>query len=174
VTYSPDSYWRGETHRLCDRPESIIRVLEELCGVAVSQVILVSGVAPVLRPHGLASLRLDPRSRLGEFVAASESAAVRDAVAAATSRFDALYVICPPHNPVGPFDMHGAYDETSDRRQGLLELMEQGYKDAHHQFVEPVVGASGESLVRQEARAAGLPGGHVHEDRIFNTPDSQR
>src|SRR4029079_18239275 len=30
VTFVPDSYWRGETHRLCDRPEAIGRLIEEL------------------------------------------------------------------------------------------------------------------------------------------------
>ena len=39
-----------------------------------------------------------------------------------------------------------SYDERSDRRQPLAELMDRGYEDAYHQFIEPVVGASGEQL----------------------------
>jgi len=72
--------------------------------------------------------------------------------------FDALYVIQPGHNPIGPYDVEGAYDEASDRRQNLSELVERAYEDAYRQFIEPVVGASGEQLARARApvqRAAG-------------------
>src|SRR2546428_324783 len=65
-----------------------------------------------------------------------------------TVRFDAVYLICPAHNPVGPFDFSGAYDEASDRHQTIGELMERAYEDAYRQFIEPVVGASGENLGR--------------------------
>jgi len=30
MTFAPDSYWRGETHRLCDRPGTLLRLLDEL------------------------------------------------------------------------------------------------------------------------------------------------
>ena len=65
--------------------------------------------------------------------------------------FDALYVIQPGHNPIGPYDVDGAYDEASDRRQNLSELVERAYEDAYRQFIEPVVGASGEQLARARA-----------------------
>src|SRR6188508_375151 len=42
VEFPADSYWRGERHRLCDRPELVSRLLDELAGVGVEQVILVS------------------------------------------------------------------------------------------------------------------------------------
>jgi len=55
-----------------------------------------------------------------------------------------------PRNPTslghGPFDFGGEYDDRSDRRQPLTELMSLGYEDAYHQFIEPVVGASGERV----------------------------
>jgi hypothetical protein len=35
--------------------------------------------------------------------------------------------------------------------QPLKELMDRGYEDAYRQFIEPVVGASGEQLTRQAA-----------------------
>jgi hypothetical protein len=69
-------------------------------------------------------------------------------------RFDSVYLVCPAHNPVGPFDCAGAYDEASDRRQDLVELMERAYEDAYRQFIEPVVGASGEHLARATAPRA--------------------
>ena len=148
VTFGVDSYWRGETHRLCDRPGAVSRLLEELAAAGVTQVIIVSGVARAQTPHRLAAPRLEPRQRLGEFLAAAEAAALRDALEIARLRFDSAYVIAPGHNPVGPFDMAGAYDEASDRRQDLVELMASAYEDAYHQFIEPVVGASGERLAQ--------------------------
>ena len=63
-----------------------------------------------------------------------------------------MYLICPAHNPIGAFDFVGAYDEASDRRQDLVELMERAYEDAYRQFIEPVVGASGEHLARVSVR----------------------
>jgi hypothetical protein len=151
LTFPADSYWRGETHRLCDRPGASSRLLEELAAAGVSQAIIVSAVSPHLAPHRLTASPLDPRRRLGDFIAAAESASLRDAMEMARLRFDSVYLICPSHNPVGPFDFRGAYDDASDRRQELLELMDRAYDDAYRQFIEPVVGASGEHLARVTA-----------------------
>jgi hypothetical protein len=71
-------------------------------------------------------------------------------------RFDGIFLICPAHNAVGPFDFTGAYDQASDRRQTLTELMERGYEDAYRQFIEPVVGASGEHLRIGDAHGQGV------------------
>ena len=155
VTFAADSYWRGETHRMCDRPGAISRLLEELASAGVSQAVIVSAVAPSSAPHRLRSAPLDMRQRLGDFLAAAESASLRDAMDIARLRFDSVYLICPAHNPVGAFDFGGAYDEASDRRQDVHELMERACEDAYRQFIEPVVGASGEHL----ARATSAPGG---------------
>ncbi len=146
IAYPTDGYWRGETHRGCDRPGILARLLAELDAAQVVQVIVVSAAAPPAAPHRLRAPVLDPRARLGEFCAAAEGAALEDAVSAARTQFDSLYVICPAHNPVGPFDLAGAYDEGSDRRRALIELQQQGYQDAYQQFIDPIVGASGEQL----------------------------
>jgi hypothetical protein len=146
VTFASDSFWRGETHRFCDRPCSLTRLLDEVAAAGVTQVIVVSAVATAPAPHQLRVPRLDLRSRLGDFAAAAEAAALRDAIQVARLRFDAVYVVRPSHNAIGPFDTRGAYDEASDRRPGLPELMERAYDDAYRQFIEPVVGASGEQL----------------------------
>ena len=151
VTFAPDGYWRGETHRLCDRPGAVVRLFDELAAAAVSQLIVVTAVPVASVPHRLRALRLDMRSRLGEFIEAAESAALHDAIGLARLRFDACYVIRPSHNPVGPFDVSGAYDEASDRRHSTGELMERGYEDAYHQFIEPIVGASGDQLARADS-----------------------
>jgi hypothetical protein len=57
-----------------------------------------------------------------------------------------IFTIRPSHNPIGPFDFEGGYDDRSRRSQGLAELMSRGYEDAYHQFIEPVIGASGDRV----------------------------
>jgi hypothetical protein len=156
VTFGADTFWRGETHRLVDRPGAVARLLEELYSAGVSQVILVSAVAVASGPHRLVSTRLDLHHRIGEFAASAEAAAARDSLEQAKLRFDGLFLICPAHNAVGPFDFTGAYDQASDRRQTLTELMERGYEDAYRQFIEPVVGASGEHLHIGDAHGQGV------------------
>jgi hypothetical protein len=56
-----------------------------------------------------------------------------------------VFVVRPGHNPIGPFDFAGVYDEASDRHRTTRELIQQGYEDAYRQFIEPVV-AAGERL----------------------------
>jgi hypothetical protein len=148
LTFASDSYWRGETHRFCDRPGAVSRLLDELAAAGVSQAIVVSAAPRAAAPHRLRSAPLGIRRRLGDFLSAAESASLRDALETARLRFDSIYVIAPSHNAVGPFDLAGAYDEASDRRQDLVELVERGYEDAYREFIEPIVGASGEQLAR--------------------------
>jgi hypothetical protein len=152
VTFAADSFWRGETHRVCDRAGAVNRLLEEVAAAGATQAIVVSAVAPAAAPHQLRATRIDIRGRLGEYQLAAEATALRDALEMARLRFDSVYVVCPAHNPLGPFDLAGAYDEASDRRQDLHELMERAYEDAYRQFIEPVVGASGDHLARMEAK----------------------
>jgi hypothetical protein len=146
VAFAADSYWRGEAHRLVDRAASLSRVLEEAAAAGAEQVILVSASPTLPGAHELRRPRLDPIGRLSEHVAASEAVALRDAVALVQHRFRALYEIRPDHNPVGAFDLRGAYDEQSDRTQSLAELIERGYEDAYRAFIEPIVTVSGEHL----------------------------
>jgi len=151
VLFTPESYWRGESHRLCDRSGLLLRVLEEVASAEIRQVILVSAAADLEGPHGLSRRRVTPRARISDVLRAADTAAMRDALVAATSRFDAVFTIRPAHNPVGPLDLRGAFDERSDRWQGLGEVIERGYEDAYRQFVEPVIGASGEALEAERA-----------------------
>ena len=166
MTFTSDSFWRGETHRLCDRPGLISRLLAELDTAGVTPAIVVSASAAVAAPHRLTSAGLDIRGRIGEFLVAAEAAAMQQVLDASRAQFDALYLICPAHNPIGPFDFNGAYDEASDRRHTLLELMERAYADAYHQFIEPVVGASGEQLARPASA------GQADEQGIVDNRDS--
>ena len=146
VQFAPDSYWRGETHRLIDRPASIGRLLEEAAAAGAEQVMIVAATAEPPGPHELRPQRLDGLGRLGEQMASTETAALADAIRHLHHRFQGVYLIRPGHNPIRPFDLHGAYDEQSDRWQPLDELMERGYEDAYRQFIEPFLGASGESV----------------------------
>ena len=155
LTFAPESYWRGETHRMTDRPGSLLRVLEEVAHAGVRQVVLVTAAARSDAPHSLTPRRIHPRARLGEYLSSAEGAAVRDAIGAASGWFDALFVVRPQHNPVGALDAGGAYDPQSDRWQTAGELIDRGYEDAYRQFVDPVVGASGDDLVgRARARVS--------------------
>lgn len=143
---APEGYWRGETHRVCDRPGSLTRLLEELADLGVEQAIIVSSSPETPGPHALAAPRLEGRGRIGEYLQSTEASAVRDATQTVSAGVARLFTIRPEHNPVGPFDFTGGYDDRSDRPQPLAELMARGYEDAYRQFVEPVVGASGERV----------------------------
>jgi hypothetical protein len=142
--FSAEGPWRGEIHRLCDRPEGLSRLMEEAANAGAEQIILVSASAPPARAHELSAGRADLRGRAGEQIAAFETASLRDAVEQFTGRFASLFVIRPAHNPVAPLDFAGVYDERSDRRQTMAELVDRGYEDAYRQFIEPIVGAGAE------------------------------
>jgi hypothetical protein len=146
VKFAPDAYWRGETHRLGDRPGSIGRLIEEAAAAGAEQVMIVAANPEPPGPHELRPPRLDGLGRVGEQIASAEAAALSDAVRHLHHRFQGLYLIRPSHNPIRPLDLTGAYDERSDRVQSLDELMERGYEDAYRQFIEPFVGASGERV----------------------------
>ena len=146
LRFPTEGPWRGETHRLCDRPGALGRLLEEVAAAGAEQIILVSAAPPPGRPHELESGRADPRGRAAEQLAAFEGADLRDLLERASGRFANLYVIRPAHNPLGPLDFSGVFDERSDRRFMLAELVDRGYEDAHHQFIEPVVAAGGEPV----------------------------
>jgi hypothetical protein len=146
VTFASEGPWRGETHRLCDRPGALTRVFEELASAGAEQVIVLAATPRVARPHELSAGRGDVRGHAGEQLAAFETAGLRDVLEQFAGRFAGLYLIRPEHNPVGPFDFSGVYDERSDRRYTVPELVDRGYEDAYRQFIDPVVGASGERI----------------------------
>ena len=152
--FAANSHWRGETHRLCDRPDATARLLEEVANAGAEQVILVTALNEPPGPHTLATGRRDLRGRAGEHLSAIETSAVRDAIVSRGGLFQVLFEIRPTHNPLGPFDFEGCYDERSDRRQTLAELVDRGYEDGSRQFVDSVVGASGEWIESgQQTRA---------------------
>ena len=152
ISFAADSHWRGETHGLCDRPESLGRLIDELVHAGAEQIILVSAAAELAGAHALTARRRDPRGRLGEFLSASEAAAVRAATHQRGHRLRGMYVVRPRHNPLGVFDFRGCYDDRSDRDLPLSELIERGYQDAYRQFIDPVIGAGGDRLEQASLR----------------------
>jgi hypothetical protein len=146
IQFAPDAYWRGEAHRLCDRTGSLLRLVEELATLGAEQIVLVSAAPDISGPHALAPPRLDGRGRIGEYLQSSEAASVRDVAQRAVEGGPRIFTVQPSHNPIGPFDFAGGFDDRSDRVQPLAELMTRGYEDAYHQFIEPVVGASGDRV----------------------------
>ena len=136
IAFSPESYWKGETHRTCDRIGVVARLLEELLAAGVEQVIVVCPDSERSAPHRLGKPTGSLRSRVAEHLAAAETTVVRDAAAAHKKRFKGLFIIQPVHNPIGPLDFEGTYDERSDRYQSLNELMDRGYEDAYRQFID--------------------------------------
>jgi hypothetical protein len=176
VAFAPESFWRGETHRLCDRPGAVVRLLREAAEAGATQAILVSATPPVAAPHGLQRPPAGPRGRIGETLASLDAAACEDASALMPPHFRALYTIRLAHNPVGAFDFVGRADERSDRHVRLAELVERGYEDAYRQFLDPVIGSSGEQIrgatLVGPTPPAGPPGaaaalGAPSEDRPF-------
>ena len=146
MTFAPDTPWRGESHRLADRSSALGRVVEEAAAAGAEQIIIVSAAPQPAGPHHLRPVRADALGRVGEQFASAESAALADTVRQLQGRFHGTYLIRPAHNPVRPLDLDGAWDERSDRLFTLTELMELGYEDAYRQFIDPVLGASGERL----------------------------
>ena len=155
VRFAPEGPWRGETHRLCDRPGALSRLLEEVAAAGRRAGDPRRRVAAPGRPHELSAGRGDLRGRAGEQLAAFEAAgAARCARAARTAGSPACSSSVPAHNPLGPLDFAGVYDERSDRVHTLGELVDRGYEDAYRQFIEPVVGASGERSKQSNAELA--------------------
>jgi len=95
--------------------------------------------------------RGDWRGRLGDYLASAEAAAARAALSA-DHPFRCVFLVRPRYNAVGPLDGSGCYDERSDRRVTVAELVDRGYEDAYRQFIDPVVGASGERLEAHPSR----------------------
>lgn len=151
LAFPADSAWRAEVHRVGDRPAALSRLLEEAASAGIEQALIVTAAPEPGGAHALAPARLDPRGRAGEWLAAQEAAAVRDAVRYAQAHFHAVFVIRPAHNPLLPLDLAGTVDRASDRHVPPAELVARGHEDAYRLFIEPALGAAGER-VGEESR----------------------
>jgi hypothetical protein len=149
VVFPAEHFWRGEMHHFCDRPDLALRLLDELVAVGAEQIVLVSAAPPPSGPHSLKPRPLDLRGRVGAFLRSAETAACDTAWARAASVTDRVFLVRPVHNPIGPFDFGGVYDDASDRHRQMTDLVRQGYEDAYQQFIGPVVaGGEGQAAPR--------------------------
>jgi hypothetical protein len=139
IVFPAESYWRGEMHHLCDRPDLASRLLDELIAAGAEQIVMVGAAPAPGGPHSLKPRPIDLRGRVGAFLRSVETAAFDTAWARASGVTERVFVVRPVHNPIGPFDFTGVYDDASDRYRAMSELVRQGYDDAYQQFIEPVV-----------------------------------
>lgn len=139
LAFPNDSFWQGERHRVCDRPELASRLVDELVGVGIEQIVLIGAAPPPSQPHQMRAQPIDLRGRIGELVRSIEGAALTDAAVAASARLSNVFIIRPDHNPIGPFDFPGTYDDASDRQRSIAELIEQGHADAYRRFIDLAV-----------------------------------
>ncbi len=95
ISFSPESYWKGESHRITDRVGGVARLMEEFEAAGVEQVIAVCADAERAAPHRLVRPSDSLETRLAEQYAALETAGLRDALAAHAARFSGLFVIQP-------------------------------------------------------------------------------
>ncbi len=165
MEFPAESYWCGEVHRVASRPAAVDRILSELPLAGVEQVIVVSAFPELDGPHRLTVPRSDWRGRVSDYLAGADAAGLRSA-SAATEAFQGVYLVRPAYNPLGPLDVDGTYDQRSDRIMTVAELADRGYQDAYRQFIDPVVGASGERLNMAGARRGrgGAPGAGAADD----------
>ena len=152
--FAPDAYWRGETHRLCDRPAGLIRLIDELIDLGVEQIVLVSAAPELPGPHALAHAAAR-RPRAARRIPAVDRSRHRP------RRDDDDRRRAHVHDPARAQSdrsvrLRRRLRRSIARRQGLGELMSRGYEDAYHQFIEPVVGASGERVGKSEVRSQKL------------------
>jgi hypothetical protein len=145
LEFPVDSYWRGETHRVVGRPESVARLVEEAARAGSAQMIIVSGAPEPPGPHEMREPPPDLRSQVGEYLTSAESAALCDAVRALAPH-QSVFVIRPAYNPLGALDFTGRVDRLSHRPWTPAEMLERGCEDAYRQFIEPVVAAGAEPL----------------------------
>ncbi len=108
LAFSADSFWRGRGAPARRPPGVAVAPARGGGGGRHRAGHHRHGVAR--RPAGRTNsgrARLDPRGRAGEWLAAQEAAAVRDAVRYAQAHFHAVFVIRPAHNPLTPLDLAG-------------------------------------------------------------------
>jgi len=153
----------GETHRLTDA------ALVPGCGIAeaidagAEQVVVVTGtpeeVAPPPRRRGLFA-RIDATLRTLEQQATAEIASTEranrivatlghrsggrgaweDPASGHVLREIDLWVIRPRRRSLGPIELDGASDPSTEVLRTTDDLVEKGFRDAYGQFIEPVVG----------------------------------
>ena len=164
VSFPKGGVHGGETHRLTDATFVPGTGIAEALAAGAEQMIVVTGVpataAPLARRRG-------PRARMDAAVRALERQASRelgeaerlnrivstlghrgpdgrgaweDPASGRVYREVDLWVVRPERRALGPMEFDGARDPATEVLQTTDDLLEQGWRDAYRQFVEPVVG----------------------------------
>jgi len=164
VSFPKGGPYAGETHRLTDATFVPGSGIAEALAAGAEQVIVVTGVPehrlPLARRRGPRA-RMDATVRTLEQQAAGELSAVdrlnrivstlghrgsdgrgawEDPASGRIYREVDLWVVRPERRSLGPMEFDGARDPATEVVHSVEDLLEQGWRDAYHQFVEPVVG----------------------------------
>jgi hypothetical protein len=164
VSFPKGGIYGGEIHRLTDATFAPGAGIAEALAAAAEQVIVVTGVpeapAPLARRRG-PHARMDAAMRALERQAARElgeaerlnrivstlghrggdgRGAWEDPARGRVYREVDLWVVRPERRALGPMELDGARDPATEVVQTTEDLLEQGWRDAYRQFVEPVVG----------------------------------
>jgi hypothetical protein len=167
VAFPKGGLFPGETHRLSDATLAMGAGLSEALAAGAEQVIVASAI-----PATALALprRRGVRAQLEGALAALERQAVeldlkgaerinrmvetlghrtedggrawQDPATLRVFRELALYVVRPERRLLGPLELSGARDPSTEVMQTTADLVEQGYRDTYRLFVEPVVGAA--------------------------------
>jgi hypothetical protein len=164
VSFPKGGIHGGETHRLTDGTFVPGTGIAEALAAGAEQVIVVTGVPETVAPL---ARRRGPRARMDAAVRALERQAARelgeaerlnrivstlghrgadgrgaweDPASGRVYREVDLWVVRPDHRALGPMEFDGARDPATEVLQTVDDLLEQGWRDAYRQFVEPVVG----------------------------------
>ena len=167
VSFPRGGPFSGETHRLTDATLVAETGLADAQAAGAEQVIVVSAAPQEPRRN---PRKRGPRARVDATLATLEAQALATdlaeaqrlnrIVAALGHRVDdggrawedpdtgrlfrelPLWVVRPLDRSVGPAEFDGARDPATEVVATVADLLEQGYRDAYRQFVEPVVGAA--------------------------------
>ena len=166
VSFPRGAVHAGETHRLTDATFAGGSGIREALAAGAEQVIVVTGVPEALVPL---ARRRGPLARLDGAVRSLERRAAEEvddawrvnrmlgslgsrggngrgswedpASGRTYSEID-LWAIRPDRRALGPMELDGASDPSTEVLQTTDDLLELGFRDAYRQFVEPVVGQS--------------------------------
>jgi len=165
----------GEVHRLTDATLVPGCGIEEAIDAGAEQVVVVTGApeepqppprrrGPLARVDATlraleqqAAAEIDATERTNRIVAtlghrnASGRGAWEDPATGRVFREVDLWQIRPRRRTLGPLELDGASDPATEVLQTADDLVERGFRDAHRQFIEPVVGQS-PLPVREEGR----------------------
>jgi hypothetical protein len=165
VQFTRHGLYGGEVHRLTEAPAG--DGIADAVIAGAEQLIVVTAVpeapAPPRRRRGLRAVAdasaalLERRSVEAELRGAARinrivqtvghrtddgRSAWQDPASGRTYREVSIYVIRPERRAIGPLEWDGAADPATEVRGQPEDLIEQGYRDAHRLFVDPVLGGS--------------------------------